>query len=656
MSIRTRKAAKDAQTLANVQARYDAGGTGRRMRGWTPPSTGPQRALEGLTRIRDRSRDAIRNDWAATSSTQKWTTTLVGVGITPRWENERHTAIWEDFVPEADADGACDAYAMQGLAVSSWLGSGEVFQRRRWRSVDSPLALPVQVQLIESDYCPVFDADLWPGMPQGNRIRQGKELNKYGRVVAFWFYKDHPGDGMRGVNIGTTDLIRVPASEISHVYEVKRPGQLRGVSELAPVLARLRSAGDLEDTVLERQKIANLFAVLLEKPLPTDWQNLKVDANTGLPVEWTSKGQPSVGLEPGVALEMLPGEKATLVNPPEAGVSFADYIRTLGLGTAAGGGLPYELMSGDIRDVSDRTFRVVIQEFRRFASQRQWHLVIPKICRPMVNWLGEAAVVAGRLRASELRAFQRPEWAPHGWDYIHPVQDVEGKKLAIEAGITSQSAVIAETGEDPRKVLAQRAKDQKDNEALGLPAPGAAAPVAGAQTGEGGAGGKPGSQNAGMQALERSLSGIAAQMLELRDTRAGIPPALEQVFGGLLALMQNQSAQQAATAQMLEGMVAAAQKSNAAMEALALALANRPIEQHTHVAPAPVNVAVEPTPVQIEQHTHVEPTPVQITNSVDVPPANVTLHMPTRQTVTEVLERDDDGNAVRVAHTQTTVQ
>lgn len=647
MSIRSRKAAQDAKTLASVQSRYDAAGTGRRMKGWAPPSTGPRQALEGLTKIRDRAQDAARNDWAAVSAAQKWTTTLVGVGITPRWAKARHTEVWTDFVPDIDADGAVDAYGMQALAVRSWMVGGEVFIRRRWRSVDAPLALPVQCQLIESDYCPIFDADQWPGMPQGNTIRQGKERNKYGRVVAYWFYKDHPGDGMRGVNISTSDLLRVPASEVSHVFEPKRPGQLRGVSDLAPVLARLRSSGDFEDTVLERQKLANLFTVFLKKPLPTDWQNLKVDPNTGLPVEWNTKGQPSVGLEPGAAMELLPGEEAVFANPPEAGVSFADYIRTLGLGTAAGGGLPYELLSGDIREVSDRALRVLIQEFRRYASQRQWHLVIPKICKPMVDWAGEAAVLSGRLRASELKVFKAPEWSPHGWDYIHPVQDVQGKKLAIEAGITSQSAVISERGEDPRKVLDQRESDRKENEARGLPAPGVAAPAAGD-------GAKPPAEpSAGPTALERTLQGLSAQMTALKDDRGGVPAAVEQVFTGLMALMARQAEQQAAAAGMLDRMLQAQQQSATAVQALAMALAQRPIEQHTHV---------EPTPVTVEQHTHVEPTPVTVAAPNVTVPVNVQagevvnhLHLPDRESET-VVETDDEGNLVRSVTKERTVQ
>ena len=82
----------DAQTLAiakamqTFRARYDAAGRGRRMTGWNAPSSGPNAAMQGLQTIRDRSRDASRNDWAGESGIQKWTTSLVGIGITPRFK------------------------------------------------------------------------------------------------------------------------------------------------------------------------------------------------------------------------------------------------------------------------------------------------------------------------------------------------------------------------------------------------------------------------------------------------------------------------------------------------------------------------------------------------------------------------------------------
>lgn len=451
----------------NAQAKYDAAGNGRRIKAWNPPASGPNKAITGASKIRDRSRDAVRNDWSGESSVQKWTTTLVGVGIVPRWAKDDLNQLWTQFARRADADGVLDVYGMQALAVRSWIASGEVFVRRRPRSLKLGLPVPLQLQLIESDFCPYLDTDARPGMPEGNRIRQGIELTKYGERAAYWFYKEHPGDKPSGGG-SSLDLIRVPASEVVHLYEPPRPGALRGVSLLAPVLVRLRSTTDFEDAVLDRQKLANLFTLFITRAMPEDWEDIDTDPDTGLPKWYGADGQPMAGLEPGISQQLAPGEDVKFANPPEAGVGFSDYLRSTNLGTAAGQGLPYELFSGDIANVSDRAMRIVIQEFRRFAEQRQWHAVIPMLCQPVVEWFASAAVLAGLIAPRRLSEAQNPEHSPHGWDYIHPVQDVQGKILAIEAGLSSRTRAITSRGDDPKQIDKERLADQEREKGLGI--------------------------------------------------------------------------------------------------------------------------------------------------------------------------------------------
>lgn len=450
------------------QARYDAAGTGRRIASWSPPSSGPNQAITGLQKIRDRARDSTRNDWAASSSIQKWATNLVGVGITPRWKNKKFTDLWAKHVKTADADCVLDAYGQQTLAARTWFDGGEVFLRRRPRNPSPRLAVPVQYQLIEPDYCPIFDADQWTGMPAGNQIRQGIELDRYGTRVAFWFYKDHPGD--KPMRLDPQLLVRVAASQVSHVFEPKRPGQMRGVSELSSVLVRLRNSADFEDTVLDRQKLANLFVMFITKQMP-DLADIDFDPATGLPKFYNNDGTPMARLESGMSQELAPGENVTFSNPPEAGTTYSDYMRSTHLGTAAGSGLPYELMSGDIQNISDRALRVLLLEFRRLARQRQWQILIPMHCQKTVDWWAEAAVLDGSITLAELDEAKSPTWSPEGWEYIHPVQDPQGKKIEIEMGTRSRSSVIAERGDDPATVDEERAADKKREDKLGLVPP-----------------------------------------------------------------------------------------------------------------------------------------------------------------------------------------
>ena len=458
----------EGKAVPPIQNRYDAAGMGRRMRGWVAPSTGPNRAIAGLQNIRNRARDAARNDWTGESATQKWVSNLIGVGITPRLKRipagkrKRDLSdLWERWVQQSDADGVLNFYGQQGLVVRAWLDSGEVFVRKRIRRMDGTMQVPLQVQLIEADFVPLMDSDAWPGLPVGNKIRQGIELDRRGQRVAYWMHREHPGDG----GIDTGSLLRIPASEVLHIYEVKRPGQLRGVSALASVLARLRSIADYDDAVLERQKIANLFAAFITRGVGGDGD---IDPLSNLPMDFDGDGSQLMGLQPGIMQELGYGEDIKFANPPEAGTTYSDYVRTQHLGTAAASGMPYEIFSGDIREISDRTLRVLINEFRRFAEQRQWHTIIPMFCQPVRQWWTDTAVLAGHVKPKEAPNVALVEWAPHGWAHIHPVQDPQGKKLEVEAGFRSRSSVISERGEDPDMVDEERQQDQAREKQLGL--------------------------------------------------------------------------------------------------------------------------------------------------------------------------------------------
>lgn len=458
-----------------VRNRYDAAGQGRRFAGWQAPGTGPNQALKNLQTIRNRARDSRRNDWAGESANQKWSTNLVGIGITPRFNrlNETRkqevTDLFLDFVKEADADGVLDLFGLQTLAVESWLDSGEVFVRKRPRFLDEGLAVPLQVQLIESDQCPLFDADEFDKLPITNKIRSGIELNKKRNTrVAYWFYKEHPGDNIGTMVQPTSDqLVRVPASEVRHMFKPTRPGQLRGVSLLAPILGRLRTIENYEDATLVRQQLANMVVAFIVKKLPQLTQD-QIDALTGGVQELDPEGKPLLGLQPGLVQELEDGQEVQWSNPPEAGTNYSEYIRTMQMGTAAGSGMPYEIFSGDIKEVSDRTLRVMINEFRRLAEQRQWQIIIPMFCQPIIEWFAEALVLAGSATPDEYELIRRVEHAPHGWAYIHPVQDPQGKKLEVEAGFRSRSSVISAQGDDPEKVDKERAKDMEREKALDL--------------------------------------------------------------------------------------------------------------------------------------------------------------------------------------------
>lgn len=448
---------------------YAAGGNGRRLRAWRPSYAGPNAVLSrSLSLIRARNRSAVRNDAWAGACSDKLVSNMIGTGVQARSKagdparKEREKALWNAWVKVSDADGILDFYGQQSMVAREWHEAGEGFARIRRRRAADGLPVPMQVQIIEAEQCPAeYDADL----ASGNRVRMGVEFNKIGRRVAYWMYREHPGDF--ALYARDMRLTRVPAEEVMHVYEPLRAGQIRGVPDGTGALVRMFNLDNLEDAVLERQKIANLFAGWYVNKGEGDQGEMVDDMQTG-----EDDGIPLAGLEPGTMQELPRGIEPEFSKPPDAGNNYPDYLRSQLMAIAARHGVPYEVLTGDLRGVSDRALRLILNEFRRRIEQRQWLFLIPQFCQRVREAWWDSAVLAGAIDAPGY-ADRRAEyvdtlWVPQGWPYSHPVQDVDADSKAIEAGLTSRTETILGNGGDPEEVDAEQAEDNARADSLGL--------------------------------------------------------------------------------------------------------------------------------------------------------------------------------------------
>lgn len=450
---------------------YAAGSNGRRFRTWRPSHAGPNTVIaRSLSLIRARNRSAVRNDAWAGACADKTVSNMIGTGVQARSVNgdkdrkQREKAAWHRWARKSDADGVLDFYGQQAMIVREWHEAGEAFARIRRRRAADGLPVPLQIQCIEAEQVPAeYNADL----PNGNRVRMGIEFDRLGRRVRYHMYREHPGDF--ALFARDLSLVPVSASEVLHIYEPTRAGQIRGVPDGTGALVRMFNLDNLEDAVLERQKIANLFA---------GWYVNQDEADRGGMIQdmagdaEDADGTPLAGLEPGTMQELPPGMEPKFSDPPDAGNNYPDFLRSQLMAIAARHGVPYEVLTGDLRNVSDRALRLILNEFRRRIEQRQWLYLIPQFCQPVREAWWDAGVLAGALDAPGY-ADRRDEyietlWVPHGWPYSHPVQDVDADTKAIEAGLTSRTEVILSNGDDPEEIDEEQAEDNRRADGLGL--------------------------------------------------------------------------------------------------------------------------------------------------------------------------------------------
>lgn len=454
-------------------APYQSASSSRRMRGWYAPGSGPTDAAVGnLVTLRNRSRAQYRNDPYGRSGINRLVSNIVGTGIKPRSTAEdkafqkRVQQWWRKWSPQSDPEGLLSVYGQQMQAVNAWMQAGEAFIRRRPRRETDGLAVPLQLQVMEPEMCPLHHS----GFNGRNAIRHGIEFNELNQRVAYWFYRSHPGDAS-WTRVDSRQLRRVPASEVIHLFDPVRAGQIRGVPHMAQVLLRMFDLDKYDDATLLRQQIANLFAAFIQKA-PDEDDDEPTNPVSGAPAEDRDEDMPGIGLEPGLVQELGEGEKMTFSTPPDAGSTYAEFLHQQLLAVSAGFEVPYEVMSGDFSKINDRTARLVLQEFRRRVQQMQHHIVIHQLCRRTWEWWLPQAILAGLEApgyADEPARFQGVKWIPQSWPYMHPLQDVQSDVTARRAGFKTRAQIISErTGEDIDDVHEQLSDEDDAADALGL--------------------------------------------------------------------------------------------------------------------------------------------------------------------------------------------
>lgn len=450
---------------------YEAGQTAtKRTVGWRAPTTSSnQGVLANLTTLRDRSRAATRNDGYAKGVIDKLVTNIIGTGIKPLSQAKDPAfrlalqALWLRWTDESDADGLLDFYGQQSLATRTWLEGGETFARLRDRLPSDGLSVPLQVQLLEPELCPhthdVFSAT--------NKVRAGIEFNAIGRRTAYYFHPSRPEYDDYDQSV----LRRIPADRVCHIYDQLRAGQLRGIPHLTQALISLYELDKYDDATLMRQQIANLFAGFIKRPA-----NIGTDETlhpmTGEALETAPDGSEMLTMEAGMMQELGEGEDITFSNPPGPN-GYDEFMRQQLSGVAAATGVPYEVLTGDMRGVNDRTVRLVLLEFRRRIQAWQHQVLVFQFCRPVWKAWMDRVFLSGALPIpidylNDPSPWADVKWVPHGWPYMHPVQDVTAEEKAVRAGFKSRSAVVSEHGEDAEVVDQEQQNDNTRADALGL--------------------------------------------------------------------------------------------------------------------------------------------------------------------------------------------
>lgn len=417
--------------------------------GWKPrrpgASANTDHRADGTT-LRIRARSLVQNSPYIAHGLASLVANVVGTGFTPRSlaANARVIdALWDEWSKVADADGRLNLAGLQSAAYRAMEQDGEVLVRQRTRRAEDNLPVPLQLQLLEIDW---LDSTKNGTIGSGGVIVNGIEYDALGRKINYWLFDSHPGE-LTTARSGRTGSSPVPAANIIHLFNPERPGQGRGITRLAPVIATVRDLTTYEDAELQRKNLETRLAVIASGDVAGMGLVNPDDTRTEADV----KKSGNLGSLAGGSIIQVPSGLNLTVVEPKVAPGYVGYVKQHLHKIAAGMGITYEMLTGDLSEVNFSSARVGMLEFRRQAEALQWNVLIPNFAERIWRAFIDAAVLGGQLARAEYTC----DWSTPKWDYVNPVQDVAADLDEIGGGLSSISEKLRRRGYKPAAVFAE---------------------------------------------------------------------------------------------------------------------------------------------------------------------------------------------------------
>lgn len=467
------------------------------MAGWTPyPGSADADLLPDLETLMSRSRDMGRNNGIAAGAHQTLKDNIVGAqlrlscnpawrllpGWTPdqarQWGNltEAKFASWAETTA-CDAAGELNLLGLTLQALAGAMVNGDAIGLPLWLN-DPHSSWRTKLLLVESDRLATP-----PVLTGRDDIRGGIERDYYGKPVAYYIAKRHPGDALAGTWMGTAGLQeweRVPAitewgrRRVIHLHDKERTGSSRGKPVVSAVMREFHMAGKYAANELEAAVANSLVAAFLESDLgPDSAAALFGEDKQSVRDSWRdSLGDLRVRSMKGAGIIPLPvGAKLSPFTPGRPNAAFEAFMLATLRHIAAGLNMPYELLLKDFSKSNYSSARAALMEaWRYFQGRRRWLMDV--WLRPIFDLWLEEAVNAGEIEAPDFYAnryaYTRCRFIFAGRGWIDPVKEAQAAAMRLETGISTLEAECAEQGLDWEEVLEQQSYEQRRRVELGL--------------------------------------------------------------------------------------------------------------------------------------------------------------------------------------------
>lgn len=346
------------------------------------------------------------------------------------------------------------------LCAVRWV-AGECFGVFRDSKKLDRMGMPVtlDLKLIEPDQV----TDGITGQIWRNTGDDGIVCDEDGDVVAYKILRYHPGDN-RPLNV-TLMPDKVPAENVVHWFQPERPGQLRGVTPLAPALPIFAQLRRFTSATLTAAEVAAMLAGVLELP---ESMNPGVDGGEAITIETMD----TIEMVRGMLLTVPGGGKVTQFKPEHPTTGYDAFVASKLKEIGRAIQMPYGKLAGDHSAYNYSSGRLDDEGYWKDREiERQ--AIECKVFDPVFyRWLDFA-----RFAIPQIAAFQGRYWElKHCWQYdarptSDPVKDATGDEINLTNGTDALCDIAAREGMTEDELLDKRAATLRKFQERGLPIP-----------------------------------------------------------------------------------------------------------------------------------------------------------------------------------------
>jgi lambda family phage portal protein len=404
---------------------------------WIAPATSADSAIVAdMARTNARARQLLRDDPWAKSIQRAFRRNIVGTGITPSIDGKPWRQAWNAWAndpAQCDVEGRRTFHQMQQWCSDEQVAVGQCFIVR-W-VINGQLKL----QLFEFEQ---LDQYKYLDRNTDNEIRNGIEVDEYGKAVAFHFYRRHPNDirGLARPAPLTLDSMRIPASMVCHIFNPDRCRQTHALTWMAPILRNLR---DLAEYDASQLRVA------------------RAEASIGMIIKGGDDGDDPLSLDGLSVAYVNEDEDVKPFIPSRPGNTYDPFVKVQVMRIAAGVGLSPDQItrSFDGGNFSSKR-QASIEDRREFEPLQQQ--IISQLCRPvMEDWLFTWAMANPEQSGSYFIADdpEEVEWMGQGWEWVDPEAQGKGVERMMRLGLTNRTIEANKLGRSVEKLDVQAKLD-----------------------------------------------------------------------------------------------------------------------------------------------------------------------------------------------------